>query len=97
MFNTTAESAHNMMEHAVESADVAIQNTQRFANQARDGVSQSLLSAGKQVRDNANMVSDRTITYIRDEPVKSMLIAAAAGAALVALARVMARHGNSSK
>lgn len=39
----------------------------------------------------ANQASDKTIAYIRDEPVKSMLIAAATGAALVALARLIGR------
>jgi ElaB/YqjD/DUF883 family membrane-anchored ribosome-binding protein len=90
MSNTKANT-HNLMERAVESADTAIQTTQRFANHALEGVAESLHTAGKQVRDNASMVSDKTITYIRDEPVKSMLIAAATGAALVALARVVGR------
>ena len=94
MFNQTTDTPHNLINQAAHSADAAIQSTQRFANQAVGAVSHSIHSAGKQVRDNANMVSDRTITYIRDEPVKSMLIAAAAGAALVALARLMGRPGS---
>jgi ElaB/YqjD/DUF883 family membrane-anchored ribosome-binding protein len=38
-----------------------------------------------QVRDQAMRASDGTLNYIKDEPVKAMLIAAAAGAALMAL------------
>ena len=91
MFNQTTDTPHNLINQAAHSADSAIQSTQRFANQAVEGVSHSLQSAGRHVRDNANMVSDRTVTYIRDEPVKSMLIAAAAGATLVALARLLGR------
>ena len=91
MFNTTTDTRNSLMEKAADSADTAIQSTQRFANHALEGVAESLHTAGKQVRDNASMVSDKTITYIRDEPVKSMLIAAATGAALVALARVVGR------
>ncbi len=42
----------------------------------------------------ANQASDKTVAYIREKPVKSMLIAAATGAALVALARMAVRPGN---
>jgi ElaB/YqjD/DUF883 family membrane-anchored ribosome-binding protein len=62
-----------------------------LANQAVDGVSKSFRSAGQQVRDGAYLASDKTVAYIRDEPVKSMLIAAATGAALAVLARLAAR------
>ncbi len=46
----------------------------------------------QQVRERAVRVSDGTVGYIRDEPVKSVLIAAAAGAAVVVLAGLL---GNS--
>lgn len=48
----------------------------------------------QQVRERAVRVSDGTVGYIRDEPVKSVLIAAAAGAALVVLAGLL---GNSRR
>ena len=38
-----------------------------------------------QVRDQAMRASNSTLNYIKDEPVKTVLIAAAAGAALMAL------------
>ena len=38
-----------------------------------------------QVRDQAMRASDGTLNYIKDEPVKAVLIAAVAGAALMAL------------
>jgi len=38
-----------------------------------------------QVRDQALRASDGTLNYIKDEPVKAVLIAAAVGAALMAL------------
>ena len=38
-----------------------------------------------QLRDKAARASDTTVGYIREEPVKSMLIAAATGAVLMAL------------
>ena len=41
------------------------------------------------VRDKAVHASDATVGYIKDEPVKAMLIAAATGAALMALIGLM--------
>jgi ElaB/YqjD/DUF883 family membrane-anchored ribosome-binding protein len=43
------------------------------------------------VRDRVGHAGDVTVAYIKDEPVKSILIAAAAGAALAALASMLSR------
>lgn len=59
---------------------------QRGVNAVRDG--------GQLVRDSARHASDRTVGYIRDEPVRSVLIAAATGAALMALVSLVARSNN---
>ena len=45
----------------------------------------------QQLRDSVQRGSDNTVGYVRDEPVKAMLIAAAAGAALMALIGLAAR------
>ncbi len=59
---------------------------QRSVDAVRDGT--------QQLRDKALRASDSTINYIKDEPVKAMLIAAATGAALMALLSLMSgsRH-----
>lgn len=44
-----------------------------------------------QVKDQVSRAGERSVDYIRDEPVKSVLIAAATGAALAALIGWMAR------
>ena len=44
-----------------------------------------------QLREKAMRAQDTTVGYIKDEPVKSMLIAAATGAALMALVSMMSR------
>ena len=46
-----------------------------------------------QLREKALRAQDTTVGYIKDEPVKSMLIAAATGAALMALVSMMSRSG----
>jgi ElaB/YqjD/DUF883 family membrane-anchored ribosome-binding protein len=59
---------------------------QRGVNAVRDST--------QQLRDRALRVSDSTVMYIKDEPLKSMLIAAATGAALMALVGMLSRsHG----
>ena len=44
-----------------------------------------------QLREKAVRASDTTVGYIRDEPIKAMLIAAATGAALMALIGLLGR------
>jgi ElaB/YqjD/DUF883 family membrane-anchored ribosome-binding protein len=44
-------------------------------------------------RDGMHHASDRTVAYIRHEPVKALLLAAAAGAALTALVFALGRSG----
>jgi ElaB/YqjD/DUF883 family membrane-anchored ribosome-binding protein len=90
MFNNqTSDIAHNLMDHASQSADAAVNATQRLANDALEGASHSLQTASRQIRASAHHASDRTVAYVRHEPVKAILIAAAAGAALMALAQVI--------
>jgi len=45
----------------------------------------------QQLREKAQMAGDTTVAYVKDEPVKSMLIAAATGAVLMGLISLMGR------
>lgn len=51
------------------------------AKRSLDAVRESALSA----RDRATSVGESTVRYVKDEPVKAVLIAAATGAALMGL------------
>lgn len=51
--------------------------------------------ATHQVKDQVAHVGDKSVSYIRDEPVKSVLIAAAAGAAMAMLIGWMANSRSS--
>jgi ElaB/YqjD/DUF883 family membrane-anchored ribosome-binding protein len=115
--------SNRLADQAAHSADNAIKATQRVANQALDGLADSVQDlrqqaapllnrtaeqAGalaqrsvdavrdgtQQLRDKALRVSDSTVNYVKEEPVKAMLIAAATGAALMALVNLMSgsRH-----
>ncbi len=57
---------------------------------ARRGVG-AIRDASRQVHTQALRVSDNTVGYVRDEPMKAMLIAAAAGAALMAVVGFLSR------
>ncbi|CAN5708360.1 hypothetical protein BH11PSE8_BH11PSE8_03780 [soil metagenome] len=66
----------------------------RISTQAKEAARKSadaLRDTTQQLRDKALNVSDQTVGYIKDEPVKAMLIAAATGAALMALVGLLGR------
>jgi len=68
----------------------------RFANDADELRRRSvdvIRGASSQVREGALRASGKSVAYIRDEPVKSVLIAAAVGALSMALITLIGRAG----
>jgi ElaB/YqjD/DUF883 family membrane-anchored ribosome-binding protein len=63
---------------------------ERATEVARQGT-QKLQQGTQQVKAQLNQVSDSAIAYVKEEPVRALLIAAAAGAALMALAGLLGR------
>ncbi len=57
---------------------------------ARNGIDRARQASAK-VRDQVGIASEKTVGYIQEEPVKSVLIAAAVGAASAALIAWLAR------
>lgn len=66
------------------------------ATQSVDHAMESVRETSHQLRLKAEHASDSTVNYIRHEPVKSVLIAAAVGAVLMALVNLVSRSGNRS-
>jgi ElaB/YqjD/DUF883 family membrane-anchored ribosome-binding protein len=64
--------------------------TEQAGAMARRGVD-AMRDTSQQMRDAAWRASDRTASLVRNEPLKSMLIAAVAGAALMALLGLLTR------
>jgi ElaB/YqjD/DUF883 family membrane-anchored ribosome-binding protein len=90
-----AQEAHN---HLVEKAHSAVNAAkpvmERWAKDAESIARRGLESArdtSRQLRERAGQASDTTVKYIQDEPVKAMLIAAAAGAALITVIGLLSR------
>jgi ElaB/YqjD/DUF883 family membrane-anchored ribosome-binding protein len=76
--NNLNEQAAPMLRSATEQASAM---AHRGVDAVRDG--------SVHMREAAQRVSDGTVSYIKGEPVKSMLIAAATGAALMAMVSLM--------
>lgn len=79
--------AHSLTDQAAESAQTAIKATQRATNAALNGIA----GTSEQFLASAHRASDKTAQYIRDEPVKAVLIAAAAGAAVATVISLLTR------
>lgn len=66
----------------------------RWSEQAEAAVRRSLdamRDTSAQLRDRAHYVSDATASRVRDEPLKAVLIAAAAGAVIMGLVNLLSR------
>jgi ElaB/YqjD/DUF883 family membrane-anchored ribosome-binding protein len=79
--NKSIDHVGEIADQVAQSADHAIKTGQRVASDALDSVRDN----SRQLLGKAQHASDSTVRYIRDDPVKAMLIAAATGAALMAL------------
>jgi ElaB/YqjD/DUF883 family membrane-anchored ribosome-binding protein len=74
-----------LLNRAAESANAYLQQGLGAVHESSD-----------KVRAQARIASARTVNYIKDEPVKSILIAAAAGAVLTALVQIASRSRDGS-
>jgi len=88
--NKPVEMASALVGQASHAADQVAKSTQHLAH----NVSQGVRDSAQQLREKAAYAGDDAVHYIRHEPVKAMLIAAAAGAALMALVSLFSRSRN---
>ena len=92
MGSTTRRVANEALDHvesAIQSAQANVQPTvARIASQAETLARKGLdvvKDSAYQMRHRAQSLGDVTARYVKEEPVKAVLIAAATGAALMAL------------
>jgi len=88
--NKPSKDSHNLADVAVPLMESANEQATEMAQRVVEAIRES----SQQLQDKAARASDSTAKYIRDEPVKSLLIAAATGAVLMALANLMWRARN---
>ena len=87
-FDGLADGVQNLRQQAAPAIN-------RVGALAQHGVD-SVRDTAQQVRERALQAGDSTVSYIKEEPIKSMLIAAATGAGLMALLSLMTRSSNRS-
>ena len=78
-----------------DGVDPVIRASHQVSDLAHQGM-EALRDGSRHLQDRARRVPGDTVDYIRDEPVKAVLIAAAAGAVLAGLLSLMSRpkrHG----
>lgn len=80
--------ADRAAEWADEARPAINRATERAQDWARQGA-QWVSDGSDRVRTQVTRASDRTIDYMRDEPLKSVLMAAAAGALLFAVVKLI--------
>ena len=76
---------------ALNQATSAIEQASEISHRGAEAVKDSLREGIHQVREKAQSVGEQTVCYIQEKPVKSVLIAAATGAALMGLMSLMVR------
>ena len=83
--------AIDTMAETAASVPVAVERAAERATEAARLGTQKLQQSTQQVKAQFNQVTDSAIAYVKEEPVRAMLVAAAAGAALMALASLLGR------
>ena len=100
---STQRMANNALDGLASSVQDARNEVTPMLNRASEQASalaqrgvNALRDSSQGLRDSATRASDNTVMYIKDEPLKAMLIAAATGAALMALIGMLSRsrHNN---
>ena len=90
-----ANAAFDRLSDKVDTArDQAVPLINRLSSQAEAAArrgAEAVKETSAQLREKAVRAQDTTVGYIKDEPVKAMLIAAATGAALMALISLASR------
>lgn len=89
--NTMIE--NNVMQQLDAAAKPIGESLDRMNALAHEGVAK-VVDSSHQLREMAQKAGQSTLTTIRDEPVKSVLIAAATGAALMALITLATRSSH---
>ena len=75
-------------EHARRSVDEARASAQEIASQG----SEALHSSAARAREAISHTTDQAAHYVQEQPLKSLLMAAAAGATIALVAGALSRH-----
>lgn len=76
------------MDRVKDSVDEMKSTAQSYIDRGTNAVREG----SAKLKDSVNQLSNRTAEYVAEQPVKSVLMAAAAGAAIAMLASLMTSH-----
>jgi ElaB/YqjD/DUF883 family membrane-anchored ribosome-binding protein len=93
-FGQVASSAVGKVDQLRDEATPALEKARAKAQELGQKGADALSDASKQLRDRALEASDAAAAYAKDEPMKALLIAAAAGALLMGLLSMMVRSND---
>jgi ElaB/YqjD/DUF883 family membrane-anchored ribosome-binding protein len=85
--------AHAMQDARAQAVPMLNRASEQVGALAQRGVD-SVRGTSQHLREKTRNAADGTVQYIKDEPVKAMLIAAATGATLMALISLISRSGH---
>ena len=86
-FDRMSDTVEGVREQAAPMISKLASQAETIARRSVDAVRET----SAQLRERSHQASEATVGYIKDEPLKAMLIAAATGAALMALLNLMSR------
>ncbi len=87
------EGLDHKVKHLREQASPRYEDAAQRTQELADHGMQTVRDTSRRLRESAHHVADGTRQYVRAEPVKSVLIAAATGALLMGVASLLARSG----
>lgn len=90
--DSAANSLQDLRHRTAPMLERASEQVSAMAHRGMDSVRET----SHQLRVKAEHASDTTVNYIREEPIKAVLMAAATGAALMALVSLVARSRDRS-
>lgn len=89
-----SDTVSNKIEDLRSQAAPLINRVSAQAEAAAKRGMEAVRDSSQQLREKALKATDSTVAYVKDEPVKSMLIAAATGAVLMGLINLLGRSRN---
>jgi ElaB/YqjD/DUF883 family membrane-anchored ribosome-binding protein len=92
--NAALDSLSDKVDDARNQAAPLLNRLSSQAEAAARRSADALRETSAQLRERAMQATDQTVGYIKDEPVKAVLIAAATGAVLMALIALMGRRSS---
>jgi len=93
--NSAMDRLNSKVEDVRSQAGPLLNRISSQAEQAARRSADAVRETSAQLRERAMQATDNTVGYIKDEPLKAVLIAAATGAVLMALIALMGRSRSS--